>query len=564
MKAWLRLLRARGPELRRTLEQAGTPLQRNDYIDVGYAADPGVVTGRITLRVHFKRAKSVLNRKPGPRIDQLPVRLVWHESLGPRSRRKSTGLRAQVRRDLSLEGGMNTGSATLGALVVDRTSRGVMALSCNHVWDEEGLMQDAASIGRVTRSDVDLDAAVARIGKATLARHGFSYDISGTPGGIHGMVEPRLGMLVVKTGEVTKTTYGYIEGISTDQFSIAGWPGRRGSLSDNGDSGSVWIDVESGAAVGLHWGGEHPDEPEQAYAHWMTRIARRLDIEVSRRTSWNGRATVGPAITVCKQIEVMALVQRSGRLAVQIHDDRRRRAPSPRTWRPAPTTDRSVAMVTWKHSLVMAWVDRDTHQVHIARSRNGGSRWSVGRSLGERTPSAPALTVIGPRLALAWRDASTDRIRVAFTTDGRRWSSKVALPFKTTSGPALTTLRSQLVVAWRDARKNVIKVAIGNRATIERVHPKQLRFKTQTRPALQEHAGCLYLAWTSPGTGRLHLASSHDGRRWSESPLALHDTAVDGPALASQGHDLIWAWTDPQGRVTTLRTERRSTKRPAR
>jgi len=378
------------------------------------------------------------------------------------------------------------------------------------------------------------------------------------------MVEPRLGMLVVKTGVETGTTYGYIEGISANEFTVARWPGRKGELTHGGDSGSVWIDVESGAAVGMHWGGEYPREPEQAYAHWMTCIARRLKIDVSRRTTWNGRTSVGPAISVRKQNIVLAAPARRGaRLVVQIHDDRRPRVPRLRRGQFAPMTDHSVAMVVLRQLHVMASVDRGTHEIRIATSRNGGSGWSAARSLGERTSSSPALAVVGRKIALAWRDASTNGIRIAFTSDGRRWSASLALPFETTSGPALATHKSRLVVAWRDKRTDAIKVASGIGARFQRVRTTELRFKTKARPALQKHAKCLYLAWTSSDTGRLHLASSDDGLRWSDSPLSLHDTAIDGPALASQGHDLIWAWTDPHGRVTSLRTERRPTPPPA-
>jgi len=54
-------------------------------------------------------------------------------------------------------------------------------------------------------------------------------------------------------------------------------PGKR-EVSAGGDSGSWWLDVETRAAVGLHFAGS--DDPEQALAIEMVAVLDALDVEL--------------------------------------------------------------------------------------------------------------------------------------------------------------------------------------------------------------------------------------------------------------------------------------------
>jgi hypothetical protein len=441
-----------------------------------------------------------------------------------------------------------------------------MALSVKHSWTSKEQPRGAMvlhggpggdSIGKVVSSHSGLDAAVACIlppGK----RPEIRFDIPQVPGGIHGSVDPQLGMRVVKTGAASGTTHGYIEGVGLEDFSIARWPGMGREVSRSGDSGSIWIEAESGAAVGLHSEGETvPTEPECAWASWISLVERKFAIEVARRTTWNGKAMAGPAIAAWKESLVLARpTWRSGKLEAQLHNGKSKNKRSRFVSHRLPSrTENAGTLAAFGTRLVLAWVDSRTHEIHCATSENGGKKWTSPRGLRLRSFSSPALAVLGRRLVLAWREARTNRVCIASTTDLQRWSPSRALQGKTKSGPALAASKSQLVVAWSDARSNRISVVRGTEAAIGHARPDRTSFETKMRPALHVHAGCIYLAWTARNS-RQHLATSH-GRQWSDPPLAMHDTAIDGPALTSQGHDLIWAWTDPQGKVTTLRTERR-------
>ena len=537
-------------------------LLKDEWVDVGYLADPGKLTPRISLRVHLLYSGDRKSRHWGGYNGGIRVEPILHrksdESVQKPSKGGDGSTLAAGDPVYTRWGRRGTVGAILG------TQEKPMALSAGHNWKPIGakVLHGGAGgdcIGKVVRSNPGLDAAVAHIlpqGK----RREIRFDILQVPGGIHGSVDPRLGMRVVKTGATSRKKYGYIEGVGATDFSIGLLPGQKGALTRDGDSGSMWIEVESGAAVGLHTAGEtESTEPECAWASWISLVEDEFEIEIARRTAWNGKASAGPAIAVWKESLVLAMpTRRRGKLKAQLHNGKSLRSGSRlESHGVGSKTEKAATLVAFGTKLVLVWVDRKTHEIRCATSKNGGKKWTSPRGLRVQSLSTPALAVLGRRLVLAWREAGTNRVCIASTTDLEHWSPRRALRGKTKSGPALATLKSRLLVAWTDARSSKIAVVSGTEAGIERARPIRTSFATKMRPALQVHAGCIYLAWTAAKGRRQHLASSHDGRRWSDPPLAMHDTAIDGPALASQGHDLLWAWTDAEGKITSLRTERR-------
>ncbi|MEW5985825.1 MAG: hypothetical protein AB1791_04245 [Chloroflexota bacterium] len=105
---------------------------------------------------------------------------------------------------------------------------------------------------------------------------------------------PQLGMLVWKSGRSTGYTEGLIDAVKmtvpieypqagqhtlTDVAHIVPRPGATATeISRGGDSGAIWVDVESGKAVALHFGGEVGDEPEYALAHDITAVTSQLRV----------------------------------------------------------------------------------------------------------------------------------------------------------------------------------------------------------------------------------------------------------------------------------------------
>ena len=80
---------------------------------------------------------------------------------------------------------------------------------------------------------------------------------------------------------------GVVDGVGTRKITIIPDPLRpspNGEISDNGDSGSVWLQVDGLNAVGLHYAGEadneprEPPNPERAYAMIMQQVVNALNI----------------------------------------------------------------------------------------------------------------------------------------------------------------------------------------------------------------------------------------------------------------------------------------------
>lgn len=211
------------------------------------------------------------------------------------------------RRSDPLVGGVSVGaeyfpSGTLGGIVRDRATRRLMLLSNWHVLVVQwGLCRgqriyqpgrydggtDADEIGTLERDAMDssLDAAVAVLNgrRQVSARQLGGRQVTGSR-------RPAIGMPVEKSGRTTGTTYGRITGMFGVQRLAYGWiervirdvvtidPREGAIVSSRGDSGSWWIDSDTGAAVALHFAGS--DYPERALAMDMEEVLTALRVDI--------------------------------------------------------------------------------------------------------------------------------------------------------------------------------------------------------------------------------------------------------------------------------------------
>jgi endonuclease G len=199
-------------------------------------------------------------------------------------------------------------AGTLGAKVIDLKSGDEMILSNWHVlvgrrdveaglaaWQPgwiDGGTRESNTVARLTRWVLGpYDAAVARL---TGDRQVTSRTLEGRP--IEDATEPRLGMQVWKSGRSTGYTEGFIDGIKMTVplsyaaagihmlhrvFRIVPLAGASyPEISIGGDSGSVWVDIQSGKAVGLHFAGEIGDTPEHALAHDIEPVLEKLAVRL--------------------------------------------------------------------------------------------------------------------------------------------------------------------------------------------------------------------------------------------------------------------------------------------
>lgn len=288
------------------------------YVDVGYKFKAGKQEDRLAIRVHvlkkIKPKSAVDASKLIPEeLEGYPTDVIQSkpEILQP-SEETTVNWRDRNQRFSILVGGIAVWNpryhfpGTLGAVVFDVNNNfAPMGLTNHHVFVRDmGHRGDIIKqgdinmyppnpndvIGTLDRWDTDLDCAVCTL---TLNNgREISRSIKGypdRPGGSDrptGVIRPSVGMRVTKSGISTGVTYGIVDGISRKEFTVipdSARPAPNGEISIGGDSGSLWLEVDSFNAVGLHCRGENNTrnpEPndERAWAKRMDKVVKKLNI----------------------------------------------------------------------------------------------------------------------------------------------------------------------------------------------------------------------------------------------------------------------------------------------
>lgn len=231
------------------------------------------------------------------------------------------GLHAVQRRGPSdpLQPGISVGSVphlstgTLGAFVRDAATGALCMLSNWHVLCAStaaaagdaitqpgvghlgaGAARPVASLLRWLDLSHGLDAAIATMATGVALNHA-PFEVQRT---IAGVMEPAVNMRLVKSGAISGVTHAKVDGVGgsypmnyAPMGDVRRWmdgirlvadaQSPEDEISLAGDSGSLWLDVATGAAVGLHFGGEDGLGPlaEYALAHPMSVVCQRLGIE---------------------------------------------------------------------------------------------------------------------------------------------------------------------------------------------------------------------------------------------------------------------------------------------
>lgn len=225
-----------------------------------------------------------------------------------RSRWRQT-ITARARRTVPMQGGISISNhrytyATLGGLVLDRTTNDRMILSNWHVlagdwrvkpgwpiyqpgWGDGGSRLDVVATYTRGAMSANLDAAVAKLNdNQQLINNQFDL----AP--VRGVSWAKLGMDVVKSGRRTNVTYGRVTGVEgVAKMKYCGVYGlirnvmtimphdSYKEVSAGGDSGSFWLQEKNMHAVGLHFAGY--DHPERAWAIDMQPVLDALNVDIN-------------------------------------------------------------------------------------------------------------------------------------------------------------------------------------------------------------------------------------------------------------------------------------------
>ena len=255
-------------------------------VDVGYEFSNGASTGRLALRVYVTQKHPDGDLAPADRvpeeIDGIPVDVI---QFNPTLHVARTANHNPVIGGVQIMNTSRTGAGTLGMIVMKRGSLQLMGLSNYHVMCRTPLVRtDVISqpgspaavdlLGPVVASDKTLDCAICALGTRP-----SSFDIYGV-GAPTGSMRPRIGMKVVKSGLTTGVTWGRVDGVGSGSFSVV--PDTSvpagGEMSLPGDSGSIWMELATNVAVGLHYAGEGPTDPvERAMAKPIDAVLDKLE-----------------------------------------------------------------------------------------------------------------------------------------------------------------------------------------------------------------------------------------------------------------------------------------------
>ncbi len=280
-------------------------------IDIGQKLVQGAVDPKagIVVRIHVREKRPLHALAAGERI---PARLagirtdVVESAYTPQAALRpeppATGVTARARRVDPVQPGVSIGhvdgtAGTFGLLVADRVTGAPCLLSAAHVLrvgrrprPGDPIVQPGPAdgggagdeIAGLLRFNLLLDAAIARLSPArTFAERQFETGVTLTSAR-----GPRLGERLVKSGRGTGVTAAVVSGIGTfggvypAMHLRAPAPGDATPIAASGDSGAVWYDPTTLAAVGLHVRG--PTVPSRAtnfaVAAILPVVLERLDI----------------------------------------------------------------------------------------------------------------------------------------------------------------------------------------------------------------------------------------------------------------------------------------------
>ncbi|RMG93300.1 MAG: hypothetical protein D6706_15495, partial [Chloroflexi bacterium] len=287
-------------------------------IDLGFKWSKGEMTGKLAIRVHVERKRPLEELDEDERfpeeIDGVPVDVIeatYGVQLLPEQEQLEAAVDNRNQRFEEIPLGVSIGSpnvtaGTLGAKVFDADTGDELILSNWHVMAGAPNVSQGLAIWQPGRADGGnsadtfatlerwvlgpYDAAVARL---TGERPVLTTTVEGDA--IEDAAKPQLGMQVWKSGRTTGRTMGFIDGVMMtvpinygaagvqpihDVFRIVPLPDAGNvEISLGGDSGSVWVDAESGKGVGLHFAGEVGNAPEHALAMDMVKVKEFLHIE---------------------------------------------------------------------------------------------------------------------------------------------------------------------------------------------------------------------------------------------------------------------------------------------
>jgi hypothetical protein len=458
---------------------------------------------------------------------------------------------------------LNANPGTLGAIVYDAETWEPYALSNQHVFfhapqhDGDGEGRPASQptlqgdpdlnlIGTVLRARKEPDCAIVRLnGRRTASGQLFGGYVRR---GITGSTDPQKGMRVIKSGLTTNVTIGRIVEVYDNgptkpkTFLIRSEKPDEQWLCGHGDSGAVWLEIDSMAAVGLHFSHPGTDADEfsvEAFAYSIRDVERSLGVVARRKAHYSQASLEAPALAQLGAITLVGWIS---------PDQRRLSFAQTYTGRDlAQVTalqDRSSSgldVTTMGAVFFCAWTGAGNDQLNVFRSVDGVSWIRKDTFSGMHSRLTPALKPFGDWLYLAWCDRDSGQLVVMRSQpDIGQWRDVQTLRWKTTMAPRLTEFQNELYLLFQNPDTGSLQV-IKSSDGVTWAFASDLRTGTDATAALHTHGDSLYVGWRIPSDSRVGIYSSKDGVSWGDY-LHLFSMSRYGVAMGRVGSSFAWAF----------------------
>lgn len=220
-------------------------------------------------------------------------------------------------------------------------------------------------------------------------------------------------------------------------------------------------------------------------------------------------------------------------------------------WVGGDTSTAAPALCANAGLLFLSWKGDGNDNINVAQVALNGNGAPLGLinkvTLGDQTPTSPALASLNNVLYLAWKGDGNDNLNVISSDDGRDFGGKITSGETSPFTPALVANNGQLFIAWTGNGANQLNAAVVDTDLSQGV-PLGISSKvvlgvtSSAGPSLAAINGYLFLSWKGSGNDNLNVAVSLNNAEGFTGKMVSTETSPNSTAMAVHKGGLYIAW----------------------
>jgi hypothetical protein len=220
-------------------------------------------------------------------------------------------------------------------------------------------------------------------------------------------------------------------------------------------------------------------------------------------------------------------------------------------WTGSDTSTAAPALCASAGSLFISWKGDSNDNINVAQvalDGNGAPTGLINKvTLGDQTPTSPALASLDNVLYLAWKGDGNDNLNVISSDDGLNFGGKITSGETSPYTPTLVANNGQLFIAWTGNGSNQLNVAVIDTDLTQGValgisSKIVLGESSSTGPSLAALNGYLFLSWKGSGNDNLNVAVSLDNATTFTGKMTSGETSPESTAMAANNGGVFIAW----------------------